>query len=131
MPSTQIHVRTKYQPDQEQALMAAVQRVLVLVFQLPQHDRNIRLVVHEPEHFACPPHLTQPALFTWIEIDCFAGRSIATKRKLYQQLVQHVAQLGIPKDHISILIRESALDNWGIRGGPAASDVDLGFDVNI
>lgn len=69
--------------------------------------------------------------FTWIEIDCFVGRSIETKRKLYQQLIHHLAQLGIPKDHVSILIRESQLENWGIRGGKAASDVDLGFDVKI
>ena len=131
MPSTQIHVRKKYSVDEEQAIMEAVHSTLSTVFALPQYDRNIRLVVHEPDHFACPPHLTQPASFTWIEIDCFVGRSIETKRKLYQQLIHHLAQLGIPKDHVSILIRESQLENWGIRGGKAASDVDLGFDVKI
>ncbi|MEK5782203.1 hypothetical protein VXE43_19930 [Acinetobacter baumannii] len=32
-------------------------------------------------------HLTQPEYFTLIGIDCFAGRSLETKRKLYQQIV--------------------------------------------
>jgi len=127
MPNTQIHVRKKYSADEARAIIEAVHTALSIVFQLPQYDRNIRLVVHEPDHFACPLHLTQPASFTWIEIDCFVGRSIETKRKLYQQLIHHL----VPKDHVSILIRETQLENWGIRGGKAASDVDLGFDVNI
>jgi hypothetical protein len=29
------------------------------------------------------------------------------------------------------LLRELARENWGIRGGQAASDVDLGFKVDI
>ena len=131
MPSTQIHVRKKYSADEARAIIEAVHTALSTAFQLPQYDRNIRLVVHEPDHFACPLHLTQPASFTWIEVDCFVGRSLETKRRLYQLLVQHLAELGIPQDHISILIRESNLENWGIRGGQAASDVNLGFDVNI
>jgi hypothetical protein len=37
----------------------------------------------------------------------------------------------IPRDHVSILLRESEAQNWGIRGGQAASDVDLGFTVTV
>ena len=131
MPSTQIHVRKNYNQDEAREIIEAVHTALSIVFQLPQYDRNIRLIVHEPGHFACPLHLTQPTSFTWIEVDCFVGRSLETKRGLYQLLVQYLVALGIPQDHISILIRESNLENWGIRGGQAASDVDLGFDVNI
>jgi phenylpyruvate tautomerase PptA (4-oxalocrotonate tautomerase family) len=43
----------------------------------------------------------------------------------------NLAVLGIPADHILILLRESPLENWGIRGGQAACDVDLGFQVNV
>lgn len=39
--------------------------------------------------------------------------------------------LGIPRDHVTILVRESALENWGVRGGQAACDIDLGFDVTV
>lgn len=131
MPSTQIHVRKNYSQDEARAIIEAVHTAWSTAFQLPQYDRNIRLVEHAPEHFAYPLYLTQPASFTWIEVDCFVGRSLETKRRLYQLLVQHLAELGIPQDHISILIRESNLENWGIRGGQAASDVNLGFDVNI
>jgi len=45
--------------------------------------------------------------------------------------VGRLAAFDIPADHITILLRESALENWGIRGGQAACDVGLGFDVNV
>ena len=100
-------------------------------FQLPEYDRNIRLVVHEAHRFHYMSHLAQPEYFTLISIDCFAGRSLETKRNLYQQMVKSLGEIGIPADHILIHLRESALENWEIRGGQAACDVDLGFKVNV
>jgi phenylpyruvate tautomerase PptA (4-oxalocrotonate tautomerase family) len=35
------------------------------------------------------------------------------------------------RDHITILLRESGAENWGIRGGVPASEVDLGFKVDV
>ena len=32
---------------------------------------------------------------------------------------------------IKIILTESTLENWGIRGGQAACDVDLGFQLNL
>jgi hypothetical protein len=32
---------------------------------------------------------------------------------------------------VLIALREVALENWGIRGGTPASDVDLGFEVDV
>ena len=57
-------------------------------FQLPEYDRNIRLVVHEAHRFQYMSHLAQPEYFTLISIDWFAGRSLETKRTLYQQMVK-------------------------------------------
>ena len=54
-----------------------------------------------------------------------------TKRELYREIVGRLAAFDSPADHITILLRESALENWGIRGGQAACDVGLGFDVNV
>ena len=50
---------------------------------------------------------------------------------LYREIVESLGPLGIPPDHVSVLLREAPLENWGIRGGVAACDVDLGFDVNV
>jgi phenylpyruvate tautomerase PptA (4-oxalocrotonate tautomerase family) len=66
-----------------------------------------------------------------VSIDAFAGRSIDAKRALYRQIVESLEPLGIPPDHVSIVVREVPLTNWGIRGGTAACDLDLGFEVNV
>jgi len=64
-------------------------------------------------------------------VDCFAGRSAEAKRRLYGEITGRLEPLGIPRDHVSITLRESAAENWGIRGGQAACDVDLGFNVKV
>ncbi len=67
----------------------------------------------------------------WCPIDCFAGRSVQAKRNLYTEIVDRLAALGIPRDHVLINLNEIQAENWGIRGGQAACDVDLGFDVHV
>jgi phenylpyruvate tautomerase PptA (4-oxalocrotonate tautomerase family) len=91
----------------------------------------VRLQVHEPHRFAHPPTLTQPEYATLVSVDCFAGRSLEAKRRLYAEIVGRLERLGIPRDHVSITLRENDAENWGIRGGQAACDVNLGFNVNV
>ena len=131
MPSVLIEVRRGYRQEQEVALMEAVHRALRSAFKILPDDRNVRLVVHEPHRFACPPGKAKPEMYTHISIDAFAGRSLAAKRDLYHSIVENLEPLGIPRDHVKILLRESAKENWGIRGGQAGCDVDLGFLVEV
>lgn len=131
MPSVLIEVRTTRPVDAEVALMDAVHAALVEAFRIPARDRHVRLIVHEPHRFACPPDRAQPQLYTHISIDAFAGRSVDAKRALYKAIVRRLSELGIPPDHVKILLRESPAENWGIRGGQAACDVDLGFKVDV
>lgn len=37
----------------------------------------------------------------------------------------------MPADDIKVPLREISADNRGIRGGRAASDIDLGFKVDV
>ncbi|OHV05328.1 tautomerase family protein [Mycobacterium talmoniae] len=131
MPSSLIEVRRHYTPAEEVALIDAVHAALVAAFQIPAADKNVRLVAHEPHRFAHSPNLTHPERYTLVTIDCFAGRSVDAKRNLYGEIVRRLAELGVPADHVRILLRESVPENWGIRGGRAACDVDLGFQVNV
>lgn len=131
MPSALIEVRRAYTPEQEIALMDAVHAALRDTFKLLAHDKNVRLVVHEPRRFACPPDKESPESYTHISIDAFAGRSLDAKRSLYKAIVDNLEPFGIPKDHVKILLRELPRENWGIRGGQAACDVELGFKVEI
>lgn len=131
MPWAHIEVRRERTEQEETALIDAVHEALVDAFAIPPGDRHVRLVVHAPHRFAVPPALTHPDLATLVAIDCFAGRSLAAKRRLYAGIVTRLAGLGIPADHVSITLREGATDNWGIHGGQAACDVDLGFEVRV
>ncbi len=129
-----INVLTK---EKEIALMSAVYSALKEAFQLSDDAINIRLFAHEPHRFSIPPTknksetYSHPELYTLITIDCFAGRTIETKRHLYRRITEHLEQCGIPQDHIKILLRESSRENWGILGGHAGCDVDVGYKVEV
>ncbi|MCH5642748.1 MULTISPECIES: tautomerase family protein [unclassified Gordonia (in: high G+C Gram-positive bacteria)] len=131
MPSSLIETRRECSPDHEAAMIDAVHDALVAAFRIPQSDKHVRLIAHEPHRFSYSPGLASPELYTLVTIDCFAGRSVEAKRNLYREIVTRLGALGIPSDHITILVREASTENWGIRGGQAACDVDLGFDVNV
>ena len=60
-----------------------------------------------------------------------AGRSLDAKRSLYKAIMTNLELLGIPKDHVKILLREVEKENSGIRGGQAGCDVDLGFKIDV
>jgi phenylpyruvate tautomerase PptA (4-oxalocrotonate tautomerase family) len=108
-----------------------VNPALVTAFRIPEQDKHVRLVAHDPHRFAGPPRLTDPDRATMVSIDCFAGRSLQAKRTLYAEIVGRLEPFGIPRDHVTITLREIGAENWGIRGGQAACDVHLGFDVNV
>ena len=131
MPSILIEVRKKYRQEEEIALMEAVHAALLEAFRILPHDKNIRLVVHEPHRFACPPDREKPEFYTHISIDAFTGRSLDAKRNLYMAIVKNLEPFGIPKNHVKILLREIPKENWGIRGGQAGCDVELGFNLDV
>jgi phenylpyruvate tautomerase PptA (4-oxalocrotonate tautomerase family) len=131
MPNTIIEVRHPRPREQERALMDAVHNALVTAFKIPNEDRTVRLIVHEPHRFEGSPRLSKPDLFTLISIDCFSGRSIDAKRALYKAIVENLAALDIPGDHVKIVLRESAPENWGVAGGRAACDIKMNFKIDV
>jgi phenylpyruvate tautomerase PptA (4-oxalocrotonate tautomerase family) len=129
MPNATIEVLHHYSRAEEQGLIEAVHSAMVEALKIPDWDRTLRLVVHEPHRFAVPPGRSDR--YTLIDIDLFAGRSLSAKKALYQAIVRNLGKFDIPADHIKVLLRESQAENWGIRGGLPASEVDLGFSVNV
>jgi len=131
MPAVSIEIRRVIGAEEEIAIIEAVHAALREAFKILPNDRDVRLVVHQPHRFACPPELAAPELFTLVSIDAFAGRSLDAKRALYATIAANLARLGIPKDHVKVVLRESPRENWGVRGGRAACDVDLGFKIDV
>ena len=130
MPSVLIEVRRKYSQQEEVAIMEAVHKSLREAFKIPADDRMIRFVSHEPHRFICPPDRRQPERYTHITIDAFPGRSINAKRELYQCVVDNLEPLGIPHDHVTVIVHEVARENWGHRG-MAGSDIEVGFKIEV
>lgn len=129
MPLAKIEVRKQRPPHEVQALMEAVYQALQVALKVPQDDRQIRYIEHKPEHFAVPPDKSDN--YTFVEILMFPGRSIEAKRALYREIVQRFGELGIAAADVFIVLNEPSLENWGIRGGQAASDIDLGFNLKV
>jgi phenylpyruvate tautomerase PptA (4-oxalocrotonate tautomerase family) len=110
-----------------------VQKALLETLRLPAHDRNVSLHVNEPHRMIVPPTLSQPDKRTVVNVAMFPGRSTQAKRRLYQAIVQELESCSaqIPRDHVLICLREEPFEHWGIRGGQAACDIDLGFATQI
>ena len=126
MPNATIEVRRQYTPEEETGIVDAVHAAMMEGLRIPEADKTVRLVVHEPHRF---PHESER--YTLVDIDLFSGRSLGAKRALYSAIVRNLEPFGIPGDQIKILLRESSAENWGIRGGVPASEVELGFEVNV
>lgn len=131
MPTILIEVRKDYNEEEGTKVIDAVHSAMVSAFQIPPDDRTIRLLVHPPHRFTVSPTKTKPELYTLISIDAFAGRSIEAKRKLFGEIVNNLSELGIPKDHVLIVVRDSKKESWGVQGGQSGHDVDLGFKVEV
>lgn len=131
MPSVLIEVRRPLGERAGADIIEAVHAALRDAFKIPANDRCIRLVVHEPHLFECPPDRERPELYTHVSLDVFAGRTLEAKRSLYRGIVENLESLGIPRDHVKILLREIPREDWGISGGQAGSDVELGFEIEV
>jgi len=128
MPNTTIETRSGW-IDDAPAVINAVQSALREALQLPEWDRTLRLIEHQPSHFACPPG--KGPRYTLVEVTMFAGRSMDAKHSLYKGIVQRLGALGVPADDINITLIEVPQENWGIRGGQPASEISLGFKIDV
>lgn len=117
-------------PGGGQALRDGVHSALVQAFKIPEHDRYQILHELDAEHFEAPPAKTEKV--TMIEITAFKGRSNEAKKALYGAIVENLAKNpGIMGDDIIIIVHEPPLENWGIRGGKPASEVNVGFKIDV
>jgi Tautomerase enzyme len=128
MPNTLIATRAGWITNPA-AVIDAIQSALHEALKIPEWDRTLRLVEHPPSHFAVPPGRGEK--FTLVEVTMFSGRSRAAKRALYQAIVRNLAALDVPPLDIKITLIETPPENRGLRGGMPASEIDLGFKIDV
>jgi phenylpyruvate tautomerase PptA (4-oxalocrotonate tautomerase family) len=129
MPLIRVEIREGWSSAAKARLLDAIHAATVEALRIPDEDRTQILTEHPAEAFEIPPG--KGDRFTLVEITMFAGQSLDAKRRLYRAVVTNLGRLGVPPSDVLIVLHEVALENWGIRGGTPASDVDLGFEVDV
>lgn len=127
MPLTKISIAKGERTEFLKRFMDCVHESLVETIKIPQNDRNQMLTEFEPEFF-----IAKPPYKYFIEITMFTGRTAETKKKLFRKLVDKLeSELKTDPKSVFIIIHDQPRENWGVRGGIAASEIKLDFDVNV
>lgn len=118
--------------QEKQQLLGAVHEALVSTLRVPRGDPALRIIEHDAANFQRPsvPHATTER-YMLVEITMFSGRSEDAKRALYREIVRRLQDLGTAPEDVTIVLLESPQHNWGVQGGQPASEVELGFQVEI
>ena len=104
-----------------------VMDAVVEALQLPDDDRNIRIVEYKPDLFSL-----KASYEILVEITLLEGRTPETKKKIYQNIVNSFEQHKVAlKETVFIVLNEQPLQNWGVRGGIPANEIHLNFKIDI
>ena len=88
---------------------------IVDAFQYPETKRFHRFIYLDKEDFVFPDGRSDK--YTIIEISLFEGRSMESKKQLYQFIFTRMEQeLNISPADIEVTLTETPAHNWAIRG---------------
>lgn len=129
MPLIQISLVSGRTDSEIASIADAIHRALVDAIKIPENDRNIRINEYAEANFQRPPG--KSSKYVLVEITQFPGRSKEAKRNLYKEIIRGLSLLNIEPHDVFIVLQEPPMENWGIRGGIPADEVDLGFNTKI
>lgn len=113
----------------ELKLIEAVQSALVAAFRIPESDRDVVLDLYDENRRIVATGRSER--YTRIEIVGIAGRSMDAKRALFATIADNLEAVGVPRNETRTFLIEPPAENWGIKGGRMASEVDIGFKINV
>ena len=129
MPHASIHRLRDSAPTNRKAIVLAVNRAIVEALKVPEDTHPTRLCEYDRDTFLIPRESSDR--FTLVEITIYPGRTLETRRTLYQTVIRELAVLDIEPRDVRVVLYEIPLENWGLRGGIPASEIDLGFEIAI
>jgi phenylpyruvate tautomerase PptA (4-oxalocrotonate tautomerase family) len=130
MPLVKVEIIKGKSKEYKKALLNGIHAALQKALKIPEYDRTQILFEIDKRNFEIISNKSEQ--YTLIEITLFQGRSFEAKKELYKIIVENLAESpGIDGNDITIVLYEPPLENWGIRGGKAACDVDLGFKIDV
>lgn len=130
MPLVKVEIFKGKSEGYKKAILDGIHSALVQTIQIPEQDRYQRLYEMDPSNVEIAQARNQS--YTFIEITLFKGRSLEAKKRLYQAIVENLARKpGIDKEDVMIVLHEPPLENFGIQGGKAASEVELTHRIDV
>lgn len=127
MPIVHVHLRAGRTLAQKRAILDGLHAAFVEALRVQPEDRNQLLHELPGEHFES--RYGPDAVF--VEASLFAGRSADAKRRLFELAADNLERAGVRRDAILIVLHDPPLESWGIRGGQAATDVKLGYRIDV
>lgn len=110
-------------------LSEVIHGCLVDAFGLPPEKRFQRFFSLSADDFIFPPD--RSSRYTILEIQLFAGRSEAAKKRLIRLLFERfTAELGYDVNDLEVNLIETPRANWGIRGLPG-DELALAYEVEV
>lgn len=110
-------------------MIDALHQAMRDALRVPEDDHDIRYQEHRAAHCRMPGGKTADYLL--VMVNMFPGRSLEAKRTLYRAIVTRFGEVGVPASEINILLNAPPLEDFGLRGGQAACDLELGFRVDV
>jgi phenylpyruvate tautomerase PptA (4-oxalocrotonate tautomerase family) len=129
MPDVLVEVRGDWLKQRKADFIAAIENAIVAALRTPEDDKVLRLIEHPPENFSIPRWSGDH--YTHIEITLFKGRSIEAKRNLYRTIVDNLESFGVPPNDVKINLIEVLPSDVGMRGGQAACDLEIGYEIGV
>lgn len=130
MPLVKIEILKGKDLEYKKALLDGVHHALVDTIKIPDDDRVQRLYELDRNNFEFPPEKSLDPIL--IELVLFKGRSFEAKKALFKAIVDNLERsLGIKRTDVMIVIHEPEKENWGVRGGIPATEVDFGFKIEV
>lgn len=122
MPLVTVTVQKPKRIDFTSAVLAAVHQGLIAAG-VPETDRFQRVIQLSADDFRYDVRYPDLASargddFVLIEILWSVGRSVKVKRKLLAQVVEQISRdPGVDPEHVMIVFKETAWENWSFGGG--------------
>lgn len=129
MPHAVIHRLRDAEPQDRRAIILAVNDAIIEALKVPEDTHPTRLCEYDRDAFLIPGESSER--FTLVEITVYPGRTLDTRRALYKAVVGRLDALGVAPTDVRVVLYEVPLENWGLRGGTPASEIDLGFEIAI
>lgn len=127
MPRIKIETVNEVDYAISRKIMDNVMDAVVGVLNLAPDDRTISFCSYQPDLF-----VMKPPYQYYIEIHLFTGRSHRVKKQLYRAIVEILHEKhGIGKETVMIQLNEQPRENWGLRGGTPADEIDFDYRIDI